>query len=274
MRYPLLLSAALIFVAPPAFAQHEHHSGHVMPAPAAELKAAIAAPSRAPANVARDQYRHPAETLTFFGVKPGDVVVEALPGGGGWYTEILAPYLAQSGRLYLAQTEGKGLDNLKAKLAADATTYGKAKISEFPMKGIAIPDGSADVVLTFRNIHNLIMNKDTTVPDQAFAGFFRALKPGGVLGIVDHRLPESGDAALEKSSGYLKRSTIVALAEKAGFKLVGESEINANPKDTANWPDGVWTLPPTFAKGDTDKAKYQAIGESDRMTLKFMKPKG
>ncbi|MBB5685510.1 class I SAM-dependent methyltransferase [Sphingobium boeckii] len=269
MRHPLLLSAALIFASAPALAQHE---GHMMPADTAALKTAIAAPTRTPANTPRDQYRHPAETLAFFGVKPGAVVVEALPGGG-WYTEILAPYLAKSGTLYLAQSEGKGRDRLTAKFAADTATYGKVKFSEFPMKGTAIPDGSADVVLTFRNVHNLIMDKDTTVPDQAFAGFFRALKPGGVLGVVDHRLPEDRDIALEKSSGYLKRSTIVALAEKAGFKLAGETEINANPKDTADWAKGVWTLPPTLANGDVDKAKYQAIGESDRMTLKFVKPK-
>lgn len=265
------LAAALLIAAalPAAVYANHHETMTVDPA----LKAAVAAPTRSEANRARDPYRHPAETLAFFGVKPNHVVVEALPGGGGWYTEILAPYLAERGTLYLAQPDGRGKNALKTKLDANAAAYGKAKWAAFPLTAETIPDGSADVVLTFRNVHNLTMNGGPAA-DNAFASFYRALKPGGVLGIVEHRLPESRDTAQEKTSGYLKRSTVVALAEKAGFKLAGESEVNANPKDTADYPQGVWTLPPNYREGDKDRAKYAAIGESDRMTLKFVKPKG
>ncbi|MBV5325999.1 MAG: class I SAM-dependent methyltransferase, partial [Rhodospirillaceae bacterium] len=174
------------------------------------------------------------------------------------------------GSLVLAQAPGKGRDTLAEKLGTDAATYGKVKWTGLPIDDVA--PGSADAILTFRNVHNFIM-RGGTAADDIFASFFKTLKPGGVLGIVDHRLPESRDSALEKTSGYLKRSTVVALAEKAGFKLAGESEINANPKDTADWEKGVWTLPPTYRNGEVDKAKYAAIGESDRMTLKFVKPK-
>jgi len=258
----LILAAALLAgaAAPAAFAK-----------PDKALTAALAAPARSPANVARDRYRHPAETLAFFGVKPNHVVVEAIPGGG-WYTEILAPYLAKKGTLYLAQPAGRGRDALKAKLDAAPAVYGKARWADMPLTAATVPDGSADVVLTFRNVHNLIMNGGTAA-DDAFASFYRALKPGGVLGIVDHRLPESRDSAMEKSSGYLKRSTVVALAAKAGFRLAAESEVNANPRDTADYEKGVWSLPPALRNGETDKAKYLAIGESDRMTLKFVKPR-
>lgn len=272
MRQYLAATAALFLIGTPLHAQTDHsaHAGHAA-APSAELAAAIAAPNRSAANRARDTYRHPAETLAFFGVKPGDTVVEVGPGGGGWYTEILAPYLASTGTLYLAELEGRYLTSLKAKVAGDPATYGKAKWADFPMSAAAVPDNSADVVLTFRNVHNWIMDKDPTLAERAFASFYRVLKPGGVLGVVDHRLPESRDAAEEKSSGYLKRSTIVSLAEKAGFRLAAESEVNANPRDAA---DGrVWRLPPTLQHGDVNRDKYVAIGESDRMTLKFVKPK-
>lgn len=276
MRQYLVASAALIFfAAAPLNAQTDHsmHAGHAAaPAPSAELIAAVGAAHRSDANKARDQYRHPVETLAFFDVKPGDTVVEISPGGGGWYTEILAPYLAAKGTLYLAQPEGRYVEPLKAKVAADPAIYGKAKWADFPITAATVPDGSADVLLTFRNVHNWIMDRDATLADRAFASFFRALKPGGVLGVVDHRLPEDRDGAQEKSSGYLKRSTIVALAEKAGFKLAAESEVNANPNDPA---DGkVWRLPPTLGGDAADREKYRAIGESDRMTLKFVKPKG
>lgn len=268
MRKTLMFSALLIGIGAPAAAQHQGHAGHMI-APSPALTAAVAAPTRTDANRARDQYRHPAETLAFFGVKPGDTVIEVQPGGG-WYTEILAPYLKAKGSLVLAQAPGKGRDTLAEKLGTDAATYGKVKWTGLPIDDVA--PGSADAILTFRNVHNFIM-RGGTAADDIFASFFKTLKPGGVLGIVDHRLPESRDSALEKTSGYLKRSTVVALAEKAGFKLAGESEINANPKDTADWEKGVWTLPPTYRNGEVDKAKYAAIGESDRMTLKFVKPK-
>ena len=233
---------------------------------------AIADPRRSDANRARDPYRHPAETLAFFEVKPGQTVVEFYPGGG-WYTEILAPALNGNGR-YVAMPPESGAQRVAAMLEGKKDWFGTVTVAPFNATAPStIPAGSADRVLTFRNIHNLIMQGDA-VAAKAFADFYAALKPGGMLGVVDHRLPEEMDSALEKSSGYLKRSTIIRLATAAGFKLAGESAVNANPKDTHDWPDGVWTLPPTYKLGEVDKAKYQAIGESDRLTLKFVKPKG
>ena len=234
-----------------------------------ELTAAVAAKTRTPANVARDKYRHPAETLAFFGVKPTDTVVELVPGGG-WYTEILAPLVKGRGH-YIAVVGAKSLDAFRAKLAAQQAAYGTTQVVAIDPKtgATGIAPGSADVVLTFRNVHNWRMDGNA---DAVFAEAFRVLKPGGTLGVVEHRLPEARDPAAEATSGYLKESTVVTLATKAGFKLAGKSQVNANPKDTANWPKGVWTLPPTYELGDTDRAKYAAIGESDRMTLKFVKP--
>jgi predicted methyltransferase len=247
------------------------------PASSAGLAAAVAAPTRTPTNVARDKYRHPAETLAFFGIKPTDHVVEIWPGGG-WYTEILAPYLAAKGKLTVAITVSKTPTRIEKKLDADPATYGKVARANFPtlLGGTGIAAGSADAVLTFRNVHNWRMGElnanDTDYSEAAFRELFAMLKPGGVLGIEDHRLPESADIARERSSGYMKVSTIRGLAEKAGFKFAGSSEINANPRDTHDYPKGVWTLPPTFDEGDKDREKYAAIGESDRMTLKFVKP--
>jgi predicted methyltransferase len=242
-----------------------------------ELAAAVAAPTRTATNVARDKYRKPAETLAFFGVKPSDNVVEIWPGGG-WYTEILAPYLRDKGQLTVAAPTGNGSAGIAKKLDADAATYGKVVRANFPvlLGGTGVAPGSADVVVTFRNVHNWRMgafNKDADYSEAAFREIFAMLKPGGVLGIEDHRLPEGMDAERERTSGYMKVSTVRMLAEKAGFKFAGSSEINANPRDTKDYPKGVWTLPPRFAEGDTDRAKYAAIGESDRMTLKFVKPR-
>lgn len=242
------------------------------------LAAAVAAPHRSDANRARDAYRHPAETLAFFGIRPTDTVVELWPGGG-WYTEILAPYLAGSGRLIAAAPAGRATEGLAKRLDANPTLYGKVERANFPtvLGGTPVAPGTADAVLTFRNVHNWRMGymqpDKTDYSEAAFREIFAMLKPGGVLGIEDHRLPESASDERERASGYIKVSTIRRLAEAAGFKFAGASEINANKKDTADWPDGVWTLPPTLAKGDVDKAKYVAIGESDRMTLKFVKPK-
>lgn len=273
MRIPLALAgvAALALPLAASFAQHQghgDHAGHAAPAVGEAIAAAVAAPSRTEKNKLRDQYRHPAETLAFFGVTPTQTVVEYSPSGG-WYTEILAPLLKDGGTLYGAQASGKYLDAFKAKLATDAAVYGKVKVVEWPDAAGAIPKGSVDTVLTFRNVHNMVMGGDA---EANFKAFYDILKPGGVLGIEDHRLPEGKDTALEQKSGYLKVSTVRRLAEQAGFKFAGSSEINANPKDTADWPKGVWTLPPTLSNGETDKARYLAIGESDRMTLKFIKP--
>lgn len=256
----LALIAAAVVIAAPVLA----HS----------LPEAVAGAQRSPANTARDQYRHPAETLAFFGIKPTMTVVEISPQGG-WYSEILAPYLMDG--QYIAAgsnpaTEGgaKAAAKFKAKLDADPATYGRAKVTVFGKGNYAIaPPGSADAVLTFRNIHNMYIGG---FAPEAFKAFYAALKPGGVLGIEEHRLPETSDDALQNKSGYMKVSTVRKLAADAGFKFVAASEVNANPRDKADYPDGVWTLPPTYQLGDKDRAKYAAIGESDRMTLKFVKP--
>ena len=245
----------------------------------AALRSAIEAPTRTQANLARDPYRHPYETLAFFGVKPSDTVVEIWPGGG-WYTEILAPYLAAGGgTLYVAAPEW-GRSGITKLQQANAAVYGGLKVADYPVfdgKAAEIPAGTADVVLTFRNVHNWRMgyrrDDKQDYSAEAFAQAYAMLKPGGVLGVVDHRLPETASDERERNSGYIKTSTVRRLAEAAGFRLAASSEINANPKDTADWPDGVWTLPPTYALKDRDRAKYAAIGESDRMTLKFVKPR-
>jgi predicted methyltransferase len=260
----------------PVITHATHHEG-LDPASKKALEQAIAAPHRSDANRARDKYRHPIETLSFFGIEPSDTVVEIWPGGG-WYTEILAPYLADKGKLIVASLAGRSSEGTAKRLDASPGLYGKVERANFPaaLGGTGVAAGTADAVLTFRNVHNWGAGyqhpEKKSYSEEAFRELFAMLKPGGVLGIVDHRLPEDASADREKSSGYIKVSTVRALAEKAGFEYVGASEVNANPKDTADWPDGVWTLPPTLTKGDADRDKYLAIGESDRMTLKFVKP--
>jgi predicted methyltransferase len=237
------------------------------------LAAAIAAPTRTPANVARDRYRNPAETLAFFGVRPTDTLVEVAPGGG-WYTEILAPFVAERGRYYAVASTG-GLNGVRKMMETNPSLYGKANLALFPAKPgetSRVPDGSADVVLTFRNVHNWMMAKEPFA-DEAFRQMYAMLKPGGTLGVVEHRLPESAEDARQLTSGYVKTSTVRRMAEQAGFRFVGASEVNANPRDTKDYADGVWTLPPTLRLKDKDREKYLAIGESDRMTLKFVKPR-
>ncbi len=236
------------------------------------LEAAVSAPTRTPANTQRDRYRHPVETLAFFGVQPDDTLVEMWTGGG-WYTEILAPYIASGGGTYYAVAPDQGLNGVRRMMEANPSLYGKIKTGAFTAGADAppIPAGSADVVLTFRNVHNWMMG-DNPFAENAFKQMYAMLKPGGVLGVVDHRLPESADSARERSSGYIKVSTVRRLAEQAGFKFVEASEVNANPKDTADWPGGVWPLPPANRGPEAEREKYLAIGESDRMTLKFVKP--
>ncbi|WP_339618123.1 methyltransferase [uncultured Gilvimarinus sp.] len=232
---------------------------------------------------ARDEYRHPAETLSFFGVEPDMTVVEIWPGGG-WYTDILAAYLRDSGTFYAAHFNPnsdvayfkRSREAFGKKMAEHPERYDQVKLSVFnpPDQYDIAPVGSADAVLTFRNAHNWYMNGGGEKRLlAAFSSFYRALKPGGVLGVVDHRLPEDRDDAEQQTSGYIKQSVIESVAKQAGFVLADTSDINANPKDTANHEKGVWTLPPSYRLGDVDRAKYQAIGESDRMTLKFVKPK-
>lgn len=261
----LVATAAVVALAAPA-------AGQLSAPHRAALEQAAKAPTRTPANVARDKYRNPVETLSFFGVKPTDTVVEIFPGRG-WYSEILAPYLAGRGTYYVAAPD-RGLNGFRALVTANPQLYGSAKLAIFPVTDplqAGVPAGSADVVLTFRNVHNWLMGEQP-YGEEAFRQMYAMLKPGGVLGIEEHRLPETADSAREKSSGYLKVSTVRRLAEQAGFRFVGSSEVNANPRDTADHPEGVWTLPPTLRLGDKDREKYLALGESDRMTLKFVKP--
>jgi predicted methyltransferase len=242
------------------------------------LKAAIAAPTRTAANTPRDRYRHPYETLAFFGVRPSDTVVEIWPGGG-WYTEILAPYVLRGGGTYYAAGMGaNGVANVRRMMEANSGQYGGIRLAAFPAFEAGetrVPNGSADVVLTFRNVHNWRMGYQRERQDyseEAFRQMFAMLRPGGTLGVVDHRLPENADAEREQTSGYIKVSTVRRLAEAAGFRFVGASEVNANPRDTADWPRGVWTLPPTLRLGDQERERYLTIGESDRMTLRFVRP--
>jgi predicted methyltransferase len=247
----------------------------------AVLRAAIGAGTRNPANVARDRYRHPFETLAFFGVEPNDTVVEVWPGGG-WYTEILAPYLRAGGGTYYAAAMNDGMfGGVRRLMTANADLYGQARMATFPFfegsTGARVPNGTADVVLTFRNVHNWQMGYQRpdrqAYTEEAFRQMFAMLRPGGTLGVVDHRLPESASAERERTSGYIKVSTVRRMAEAAGFRFVAASEINANPRDTADWPNGVWTLPPALRRGEADRARYLEIGESDRMTLRFVRPR-
>lgn len=251
----------------------------VSPAFAADdaLQALINGPQRSPKNVARDPYRHPLEALTFFGVKPDETIVEIDPGAGMWWTEILAPYVRDHGH-YIAAAPPAGASAEAAagakafadRIAAQPDLYGKITQSVLDGdKSDIAPPGSADMVLTFRNLHNWL--KDGSA-DAQIRAFYRALKPGGVLGIEDHRANTDTPQDPQAANGYVREDYAIALIEKAGFKLAGRSDMSANPKDTKDYPAGVWTLPPTYRLKDQDRAKYTAIGESDRFTLKFVKP--
>lgn len=247
----------------------------------AALAKAIADPSRTAEFKARDRYRHPQATLEFFGLKPDQTVVEIWPSSG-WYTEILAPYLHDHGRYYAAGAAAslpdasagtkKAVATFQAKLDADPARYGKVVVTEFkpPLRTAICPPGTADLVLTFRNVHNWILGG---YEQDAFNAFYAALKPGGTLGVVEHRAKPGTTIDGTKKSGYTNESYIKALAANAGFKFVAESHVNDNPKDTKDYPEGVWTLPPVLTLKDQDRDKYLAIGESDRATLKFVKPR-
>lgn len=246
----------------------------------APLDAAIAGAWRTPEFAARDVWRHPRETLTFFGVTPDQHLIEITPGGG-WYTEILAPLLREHGHYVgamvdpaSASSEGaqtyyaKQKADLEAKLAANAEVYGTPELRAFDVKVPVLgAPGSADTVLTFRNVHNWMI---AGTAEAMFKSFFEVLKPGGTLGVVEHRaasaVPE-GDR-----SGYVGQDQVIAMANAAGFVLEESSEINANPADTKDHEAGVWSLPPVLRLGEKDREKYLAIGESDRMTLRFRKP--
>lgn len=246
----------------------------------AALDRVLAGDHRSDANRARDAWRHPKQTLQFFGLREDMAVLEIWPGGGGWYTEILAPVLREHGRYIAAgfdpatdsQYMQKGIKDFADKLASRPDLYDRVTVTALQHPGAMspVPDGSVDMVLTFRNLHNWMARE---AAEAMLGAMYRALKPGGILGLVEHR----GDPALPQDprakSGYVRTDYAVALAEAAGFELLGESEINANPKDSKDHPSGVWSLPPTLRGGDVDRDRFAAIGESDRMTLRFRKPR-
>ena len=244
---------------------------------AQQLSVILGRDQRAPEERARDVYRHPKETLLFFGIRPEMSVLEVWPEPG-WYTAVIAPLLREKGRYYAGVVPAdpasrfvtQRLENYRQRLAAHPDLYDRVNVVTFPGDGgDAVPPGSLDMVVTFRNIHNW-MARDTAA--QAFATVYRALKPGGVLGVVEHRgnpaVPQDGHA----KSGYVNEDYAIRLIEAQGFRLVAKSEINANPKDTKDYEQGVWTLPPTFRLGAKDHDRYATIGESDRLTLRFIKP--
>ena len=264
-----VLAVALALAAPVGSAAVAQTAGKAQASD--PLKAALAGSIRSDKNRARDQYRHPAETLNFFGLKPGMTVVE-IWSGGGWYSEVLAPYAAATGGRYVAAERGDAKD-ARAFFANNPELAAVSSVAAFPYagEGEKVADGSADLVLTFRNVHNWAGAK-TPYADEAFRQMYAMLKPGGTLGVVDHRMDAANSGEFEGKNGYMKEATVKKLAEDAGFKFVAASEVNANPRDTKDYDRGVWTLPPTLRLGETDKAKYLAIGESDRMTMKFVKP--
>jgi predicted methyltransferase len=284
IRNPLsracLLGLVLATAAPLAQAATPADAASV-PAPDAALQAAIDGSWRDPANTARDAHRHPGQTLAFFGIEPDMTVVEITPGGG-WYAEILAPYLKERGKYVAAVVDPgayeagrqrdyyqKGKDGLAKKFAGAPAQFDQAAVVDYDPKAPAFgAPGSADMVLTFRNVHNW---RGAGQAEGMFKAFHEVLKPGGVLGVVEHRA--KADVPAEDKSGYVGTDQVIALAKAAGFELAASSEVNANPRDTRDHPNGVWTLPPSNNHPEADRAKYQAIGESDRMTLRFVKPR-
>lgn len=244
----------------------------------ARLDEALSGDHRSAENKSRDQYRHPRETLEFFGLEPDMTVLEITPGGG-WYTEVLAPILKDQGQLvvasfgsdhpvdYLANMHDGYMD----KLDADPETYDKVKrlVFQAPDYLGALADDSMDMVLTFRNTHNWIKFGTAKA---IYQSMYRVLKPCGTLGVVQHRADAKADPEAAAKDGYVPEAYLIDMLESIGFRLVARSEINANPADTHDHPEGVWTLPPSYRLGDKDRAKYEAIGESDRMTLRFTKP--
>lgn len=243
------------------------------------LQEIVAGSHRAKENAVRDPYRKPIEVITFLGIRPDSKVIEISPGAAGYWTEVLAPYLKDRGR-YIAANPAPSSPAAKAnvdkfnaefaaKLAADPARYARVEVIDFaPEKPDFAPPGSADFVLTFRNLHNWM---DRGVIDKALASFHRALKPGGILGIKDHRGRTDQPQDPKAKTGYVRQDYAIQMIEKAGFKLVASSEAVANPKDTKDYPAGVWALPPTYRMKDQDRAKFAAIGESDRFLLKFVK---
>jgi predicted methyltransferase len=286
VRFSILAAALAAVLASPALAQAPSApASATAPAQSVEalLDAAIASPSRSEADKARDKFRNPKETLLFFGLKPDMQVLEVSPGGG-WFTEILAPVLRERGQLYVGVNPNgnprTGFNNFLKELMEKPTVFDRTRIAVYqPTIGNPlVKPNSLDMVLVFRHLHGLVGFKS----DQAALKLmFEALKPGGVLGVEAHRWPANKPKQTaeelakmdNKQNGYLTEAEVIALVEKAGFKLDGRSEINANPRDTHVHPHGVWSLPPTLNKvAEADRPAMLAIGESDRMTLRFVKP--
>ncbi|THD68381.1 methyltransferase [Phenylobacterium sp.] len=253
-------------------------------APPATLEAAVAGAWRSPADRARDAFRHPLESLSFWGLKPHQTVVEFWPGAG-WYTDIVAPYVAATGGRFIAadlipaDPDGQAMmQAYRRRLEASPGLYGKVTFTTFGAgSGAVAPAGSADLVLFLRNLHNWMA---AGLAEKAFRDAFAVLKPGGVLGVEEHRADPGATPDVMASSGYVPQAYAVQLAKEAGFELAAASEINANPRDHHDHPFGVWTLPPVRRSSPMgqppdpkfDHAPYDAIGESDRMTLKLVKP--
>lgn len=282
------LALALPAMAVPASAADNKgakaENAKIDPATAALLDAALVSDLRSAEERARDVYRNPKETLAFFGLRQDMTVIEVSPGGG-WWTDILAPVLREKGKLQVGMNTDinsaarRGLGATLTRFAEKPDSFDKVEIINYaPSKGTKLgADNSADMILVMRHLHGLA---GSNLVPQAMKLYFDALKPGGILAVEQHRWPDTEPypAKQEKwgyeNNGYLKEADVIAMAEAAGFKLQAKSEINANPKDSRDHPHGVWSLKPNLRGGDTDRAKYEAIGESDRMTLKFVKPAG
>ena len=238
----------------------------------------IDGPQRSEKNRVRDSARKPAETLAFFDLQPEQTVVEIWPSVGAWWFEILAPYLRDRGHYIGALHAGTHnpqaamaeQEVIAGRIAREPALYGKAETAHSPGLAESVKPGSVDLVLTFLNLHNWITDGNA---EEMIREFHAVLKPGGVLGIVDHRARTDRPSAEQLKDGYLREDEVVALVEKAGFRLVARSEIAANPRDTKDYPQGVWTLPPSLRMKDVDRDRYLAIGESDKFTLKFVKPR-
>jgi predicted methyltransferase len=273
----LVMRAAIVAMAYAVAASGcAHHSTRTETS--ASLDTILAGAQRSDENKARDPWRHPKDTLLFFGLRPEMRVIEIWPDPAGWYTEIIAPLVREKGKYYAAvldaapgvASQEKRVADFKAKLAASPALYDRVTVIPFYTDGRdLVPPGSVDMVLTFRNMHNW-MARDSA--SQAFATMYRALKPGGVLGVEEHRGDPARQQDPQAKAGYVNEQYAIDLIEAQGFRLVAKSEINANPKDPKDYEQGVWVLPPTYRLGDRDREKYTAIGESDRFTLKFVKP--
>lgn len=277
MQFPKILLTALSALIALSFTQFtlaDHHGDAAMQS----LQQWSVAGHRNESNIARNKFRHPVETLEFFGLEADMTIIEILPSRG-WYTEIIAPYVHDHGKYYAAHFSpnaalsymAPNLQNFEEKITADPDLYGKITLRHLnPPHEVAIaPPESADMALTFRNVHNWIMADQE---HEFFASFYQALKPGGVLGVVEHRAKPDAGMEVMRTTGYVTEAYVREVAAAAGFEFVAKSELNANSRDHTVHPKGVWTLPPNYRLGDIDRAMYSEIGESDRMTLKFVKP--